>query len=327
MLMIRSVFVFAVVFSTSGLFECRAGFSQTGITFDVPAVVRANVQSVAAATGEKTVEIKMPVSVAIEAVYRAKIRECQFDIRWSGHAFAIEDFQPRTKTGSSIDGLINVDQDQTQNASVNFNLAAAPLELSSARLVSDLGWGNSRHETFKEVPRHETLVASGTLERATGAFFRFHPSATEAIEGVRELSLTYRVPSDWTTGILQVECRAAGANEVAGLWKEPFEITRSFVVPVFEDQNVAAQKLAIDFASAEQEFRSVWAEVQRQRKKANPLLWAISSQRMLPEQWPQHFIGFGDDQYFSPFRGYVTDEVTTAAEAFLEARRSLSYPH
>ena len=299
-------------------------FSQTGVAFDVPAIAKANVIAIDSITNEKTVQINLPISITSDVKYRDNIDEYRLDIGWNQNTFLLEDFEPKTKTGSTIQGLVNVQRDRTQSATLSFNASGTPLELSSARIASDLGWGNSRHETFQELPQHQTLVASGTIDRGTGAFFRFHPSPTITLEGSRELTLTYRVPSNWETGILKVECRAIGTNQIAGLWKEPFDFGRSFVVPVYEDQNVSAQKLVIDFVSAEQELRRSWMEVEEQMKKAHPFWRVIQSQPKISDQWHHRLIQSGDDQQFSEFRGYLTEEVASAADAFVKARQNLS---
>jgi len=216
---------------------------------------------------------------------------------------------------------LNVEQNSTRNAGLSFGLSSKPFELAAANLSSDLGGSNSKRESYQEVPQHEVLVASGSIHRGTGAFFRFHQSRTNTLEGSRDLTLTYRVPSDWHNGILKVECRAIGKRRVAGLWSEPIEIGRAFVVPVYLEQNPSAQKLAIDFAEAEQGLRKAWLGFESEMKKAKPFTFiAHRSNSQLPDEWPHLLIQSGDDQYLSEFEGFLTQEVAVAAGKFVKAR-------
>lgn len=225
---------------------------------------------------------------------------------------------------SGIEGLKSVEQNGSRNAKLNFNLGAQPFELGSANIASDIGASNSKRETWQEIPQQEVLVASGTIDRGTGAFFRFHQSRTNTLEGSRDLVLAYRVPADWKNGILKVECRALGNRRIAGFWDEPFEIGRSFIVPVYIEENSSAQKLAIDFAKAEQELRKAWLNFESKLQKANPLQQLINkSNSQLPEQWPHLLIQSGDDRYLSQYEGYLTQEVAVSAGKFVQARNSL----
>jgi len=297
-------------------------FGQANVMFDVPAIARAKEASAVSISGEKTIEIVLPISTASNSKVRGKIEEFRFDVSWNQSVYNIEDFHPKTETAAEIQGLVNVKRDSTRNATFRLDLNSEPFELASAGIASELGRGSARHETFQEIPQHELLVASGTINRATGAFFRFHPSRTQTLEGSRELKLTYRVPADWQSGILKVECRAKGKRALA-LWNEPFEVGRSFVVPVFQEQNSAAQKLAIDFAKAEQDLRKAWSGFESKTKKDNPFWRLTNDFGHLPEQWPHLLIQSGNDQYLSEFEGYLTQEVAVAAGKFVQARRSL----
>lgn len=311
-----------VIFAVCATINAPSLFAQANVMFDVPAIARAKATSTTSISGDKMIEIVLPISTASSSKVRGKIEEFRFDVSWNQSVYNIEDFHPKTETTADIEGLVNVERDSTRNATLRLNLNSEPFELASAGFASELGRGNSRHETFQEVPQHDLLVASGTINRATGAFFRFHPSRTQTLEGSRDLTLSYRVPADWQSGILKVECRAMGKRTVA-LWNEPFEIGRSFVVPVFLDQNNAAQKLAIDFATAEQDLRKAWAGFESKLKKENPFWRLTKDYGRLPEQWPHLLIQSGNDQYLSEYKGYLTQEVAIAAGKFVQARASL----
>ena len=309
-------------------FSVQLSHAQQQIEFDVPAIVGARSIAPAPFGDDKLIEIVLPVSTAIDSKHRGEVEEFRFDIGWNRSVYGIYDYGPKTQTASDIEGLKAIEESTSKNASLNFNLTGTPFELSSANIASSIGSNNSRRESYQTIPQHEVLVASGTIDRGTGAFFRFHQSRTNTLEGRRDLVLAYRVPSDWQNGILTVECRGIGKRRIAGLWDEPLEVGRAFVVPVYLEENSSAQKLAIDFVQAEQELRKAWLGFEREMKRANPLanplkFAARKLQPQLPDKWPHLLIQSGDDRYFSEFEGYLTQEVAFSAGKFVQARNSL----
>ena len=305
-------------------FGVQLSYAQQNIEFDVPAIVGAREIAPAPFAEDKLIEIVLPISTAISSRHRDYIEEFRFDISWNRSVYGIFDYGPKTQTASDIDGLKTIEESTSKNASLNLNLNSKPFESTSANLGADIGANNSRRESYQEVPQHEVLVASGTIDRGTGAFFRFHQSRTNTLEGSRDLILAYRVPADWQNGILNVECRGFGKRRIAGLWDEPIEIGRSFVVPVYLEKNSSAQKLAIDFARAEQDLRKAWLGFEREMRRGNPFKFAVAKLgAQLPEQWPHLLIQSGDDRYLSEFEGYLTQEVAVSAGKFVQARNSL----
>ena len=112
---------------------------------------------------------------------------------------------------------------------------------------------------------------------------------------------------------------------MAGLWDEPFEIGRSFVVPLYLDGDHASQQLAIEFVRAEQGLRKSWLAFEKQladAKKQFPY-GLLQGQSKLPDSWPHLLIQSGDDQYLSQFQGYLTQDVAVAAGKFVQVRSSL----
>jgi len=318
---IRLLFAAAIC----SVFSVQLSHAQTNVEFDVPAIVAAREVAPSSFVDDKLIEVVLPISTAITSKYRGNIEEFRFDVSWNRSVYGICDYGPKTQTASAIEGLKTVEKNLSRHASMNLSFKSKPLELLSANLGSSIDGSNSSRESFQEIPQHEVLVASGTIDRGTGAFFRFHQSRTNTLEGSRDLLLKYRVPKDWQNGILKVECSGFGKRPVAGgLWDEPIETGRAFVVPVYLEKNSSAQNLAIDFAKAEQDLRKAWFGFENRMKKANPLMFAVSRiNSQLPEKWPHLLIQSGDDRYLSEFEGFLTQEVAVSAGKFVQARNSL----
>lgn len=298
---------------------------ESKIEFDVPALVGVREILPSPFANSKIVEVLLPISTVIDSQIRNDVHEFRFDISWNRSVYPIFDYGPRTQTVTDVDGLLNIEESESFNSGINTSVNGKPLDLLSANISSDLGSGKSTRKTFQLIPQHELLVASGTIDRGTGAFFRFHGSKRDTLEGGRDLVLAYRVPSNWKNGLLKVECRASGSHRIAGLWDEPFEVGKSFIVPLYLDGDLASQNLAIDFARAEQGLRKSWIEFERklEAKKRKQPFGFFTSSRKLPQQWPHMLIQSGDDDFLARFQNQLSGEVAIAAGKFVQVRNSL----
>ncbi len=298
---------------------------ESSFEFDVPAMIGVRDILPSPFANSKTIEVLIPISTVIDSKHRGDVEEFRFDVSWNRSVYPVFDYGPKTQTVSDVEGLLNVEESEKQNTNLNTNISGKPLDLLAANLSTDIGSGSSTRKTFHEIPQHHLLVASGTIDRGTGVFFRFHGSKRDSLEGGRDLILAYRVPSEWRNGILKVECRATGSRRIAGLWNEPFEVGRSFVVPLYLDHDVAALQLAIDFVRAEQGLRKSWIAFEKKMddSKIRFPFGLRQSESELPEQWPHLLIQSGDDQYLSQYQGYLTQDVAVAAGKFVQVRSSL----
>ena len=279
-------------------------------------------------TNEKLIQVVIPVSSEVRHQDRGNVTEFRFDVFWNRNAYPITSYGPQTKTLSKIEGLISVEKVQERNNGFGLDLKSGYQDVVSGTATAELSNKTGTKLQYQEVPKHEVLIASGTVRRGTGAFFRFHPSRQHTLEGGRDLVVIYRVPRSWRGGVLKIECRADGERKVIGSWREPFQESRSFVVPIYLDGDDQAREAAMSFAQAEQNLRSNWQQhVERgQKKQANSLLGLFnspSSQSNLPKQWMHYLIQSGNDVYLTRYRSQLPKSVAVAAEDFVSARQGL----
>jgi hypothetical protein len=306
------------------------------VEFDVPAFVGVREilplpiygpelpSSFSAPSEEKTIELLLPISSVIGASDRGDVKEFRFDVSWVRSVYPILDYGPKTQTVSDVEGLLNIEENRERSSKAGFNFTAKPLEIGNGSLTADVGGRKSERLSFQRIPQHEVLVASGTIDRGTGAFFRFHASKTETLEGSRNLLLAYRVPQSWRNGLLKVECRATGKRRV-GFWDEPIDFGRSFVVPLFIEGDSVGQQMAIDFVRAEQDLRKSWNEFEAELKKSRgPFsIKLFGGENKLPKDWPHLLIQSGDDQYLSRYQNFLSKDLAVTAGRFVQARSSL----
>ena len=242
------------------------------VRFDVPAFAEAVAVTEANAFNGELMEIKLliPVTTEIGAADRNHVNEFRYDIRWQHANYPVVDYGPRTRTTSVVDGTIQVKKQGSRNVKVGLALNGIDPPGFAGTANAEAGTSKSESNQYQEIPRHDVLVASGTVDRGTGTFFRFHRSRSETLEGSRDLFVSFRVPQDWQAGLLQVKCHARGERKVASLWSEPIENVKSFTLPVYLGSSSLARDRAVEYVRAERGLRQSVATRQAAEQASKP---------------------------------------------------------
>ena len=350
---VLALFCCLLTISTVTLSVSTAVAGEPPVKFDVPAMLSVYEivpPDTAPVSPYKTIEIVVPVTSEIRAADRKHIDEFRFDISWNRKIFPVVDYGPKSKTTSHIDGLIAVEQTHNKGGSISLSGNSDKLEVLTLNGKGDLSNQKNSRKSYQEIPQHKTLVASGTIKRGTGAFFRFHPSRTETLEGGREVVIAYRVARDWRGGVLRVECRATGERKIFGNLTEPIDVAKAFIVPVHMTGDQQSLDAALDFVRAENNLKKSWhssqATAKPSKKPHSAFRWplvesametfhlagfsqgrAVPSQQnassQLPDQWVHRLIQSGDDRYLSRYQAALPNSVQTSAAVFVSARQRL----
>lgn len=311
---------------------CLAAADEPVVAFDAPALVAVHElefgegHQVASST-QKIIEIVIPVSSEVSSRDRNATDEFRFDVYWNRNVYPLVDYAPKTQTVSDIEGLISIEKNADKNSGIGINLSSGYQDVVSGTAKLDFSKRTGTKLKYQEIPQHEVLVASGTVQRGTGAFFRFHPSKRNTLEGGRNLIVAYRVPQAWRGGVIKIECRANGRRKIVGSWRETFEESRAFVVPIYLEGDDQARQAAEDFVRSEQGLRENWRQHQNRSNQNSGGIFGfptqLSSNSSLPPQWVHHLIQSGADDYLRKYRPRLPDELAEAADRFVIARRDL----
>ncbi len=309
---------------------------EPAVSFDVPALLSAReipFDSVHfATTTQKTIEVIVPVTSEIVSADQGNIIAFRFDVFWNRHPFPICDYGPKSQTVSDIAGTISVDRSIEKNSTLGLKLSGGFQNTATGTGHAELTNREGTKVQYHEIPQHEVLVAAGTIRRGTGAFFRFHPSRVETLEGGRDLILAFQVPQSWRGGLIQVECTATGSRKVLA-WQEPFEVSQVFIVPIFLDSDDSARLSATQFVRREQQLRQSWQRYQTESESAQPqspfsaVIFSASSRkkntsRSLPENWVHTLIQTNNTP-LEKYHGQLPADLATAATEFVHARAEL----
>ena len=303
------------------------------VKFDVPAFLAATVEPADWTSdgdrADQLMRVVIPVSTELQSHSKQNIDSFRFDIFWNQTAYSVFDYLPRTRTISEIQGEIATETTKESKSSLGLSLTADFQSLISGDSSAELGSSDSVKKKFKQLPDQSILVASGTSHRGTGVFFRFHRSNQTVLEGGRELMLQFKVPYDWRAGVLRVNCFATGTTSIIGGWENPFETSRTFVVPIYCQGDQQAKAAAIEFVGAEQRLRKAWRSYEAKKTKSQPLPFATflvstnGSNDKVPRQWAHLLIQSGNDEYLARYRSRLPLALQASADRFVAARQAL----
>ncbi|MEQ1902973.1 MAG: hypothetical protein ABL888_02150 [Pirellulaceae bacterium] len=309
--------------------------AQTGETkFDVPAMIEVNAiynDCILSDSDpyEQLIEIVIPVSCWIDQRHRDHIQEFRFDVHWHRSVFPVVEYGPKTLMQSPVHGFIAVEKrdDQTVKVGGDSQIPAGAVKVG-AKLETAKTVGQT--ERFEAIPQHDLLVASGSINRGTGVFFRFHSAKQFSLEGGRELSLVYRVPRSWRGGIIRIDCLAVGSvKRFPGITDE-LRSAVSFIVPTYLKGDREAQQVAAQYVQSEQSLRHDW--VSYVSKKPEPKFWEQvqnswnkdETKDELPTNWALQLIQSPSDFDLAEPTKKLPESLKTTVKHFADARRQMA---
>ncbi len=320
-----------IIFGSADFASCRRASAQEPLArFDVPAIVEAiplpSDLDTIEPPRERVIQLLIPVSSWMEAGQREIATEFRFEVTWLSAAWSVVDYQPRTLMQTEIDGLISIEQHEQTQGKLQLNTAPIAAAFQTSGLLEISGNKNAITKLNK-LPPADLLVASGTVQRGTGTFFRFHSSPQYALEGSRDLIVQYRVPMSWRGGMIQVNCRAAGRRPIVAGIAEPHSIESSFLVPVYLATDTSAEAIAWQHVEGERELRAAWRLHRQQRSHHSGsawLRWPDQQTAQAAARWIDEFLQSAAVEIPTNTTRTLPQEIRRAAHDLAATRRHLS---
>jgi hypothetical protein len=182
-----------------------------GITFDLPSSVECRdvtSQDFAIANPHlRQIEAKVRISARQIEGEIAAIVQFDYEIR-VGNTIRVIDYQPKTLLESSIaqDQIeITAAAEDSQANGVDAHVNYKPLIFGGSHNTTAK---KSEAKHFKQIASQDVVLASGTVEREHGVFFRVRASRVAAFEGSHDFILTVAVPRGWRADVCQISCIA-----------------------------------------------------------------------------------------------------------------------
>jgi len=248
------------------------------VQFDLPAQSAArDVTPVDFATSkpqERLIAVRLPVSVISQLRDGEQLDEVWIRVESPDESLRVEDYAPRTTLSTSVQGTMRMEGSGDHQKEVALQLRGQSPGLAEGSLTAlDREQGRLQYE-FEVLPPLELGLASGTLRRGQGVYFKFRSSPRAALEGELAVEVVFRVAEGWRGDRLYVHGEAIGSGPgFPGLGNQTVRWgARSFVVALYLDGDMAAHRVARQYLEAESDYRDAigrWAK--KRSSNGNPL--------------------------------------------------------
>lgn len=243
----------SVIFCVVSMLAYGSAFSQTLVRFDTGFTVECRdvtpPERRKLYPASRVIEVIIRVSPNIVAGSERELHELYFEMICPDRVARVLSFVPNSElTSDVVDGTIAVRIARGVGEG-QLRYAVSP-KAGAARAGAAYEVTEVKFELL--APKH-VLVASGTLEREHGAFFKLRRSTQGTLEKAREFALLMEVPAGWRGGNFTVRCIAQGATRWP--WRDhPIVGQATFAVGFYKQGDQEAKELANELAEKQQDL-------------------------------------------------------------------------
>jgi hypothetical protein len=220
------------------------------VTFDVNPVVVARDMGQSGIMSQlpnsRHVDVQMDVSAILSPGADSRVTEYTVRILSRHEQVQVADFSPRTELYSDVIGPMQVTQDSDRNREWALRgIGGYP----GVGTVQGYAYDHDRsHETvvYARKPSMELSMASGTLARRRGVYFKVRQSPQATLEGSRPLRIVFEVPQNWRADLLDVAIEAVG-HESAHSKRVRVLSTQRFVVAMYQEFDTHAAQTVTNY--------------------------------------------------------------------------------
>jgi hypothetical protein len=303
--------------------------SAESVSFDVASTIAASEVSNAEFSqrypGEKIIAIQARVSLFLHPQCGAKLQEVVISLESPAAEFAVVDFQPKTQLETSFAGPVSVNYQQEQRQELNFDAAGYYKSLTGVTLNGAYLDKSALQAQFNLLPPRDLLLATGTLNRGRGVYFKFKANSQTTLEGEKSFVVLARVPKTWRGDVLRVSGEAHGTPaSLLGVIEEQSVVARQdFLVALYQANDEMARSRAEQLTLRQQQFIQLASTQQRQiERNTTPKMlrkMGISASTLSPAWLKQWIFTSAQANLLEKFPSEVRD----AAWSFVRARAAL----
>lgn len=306
--------------------EVRAENVLPRVQFDAPyaVAVRELPPAPGALPGEKIIEARIDVSSLISGGSEREVSQFVFQLQSLQRTMQVQDYQPRSARDTTVMGNIAVNEGREDSNSSAFDLTGKYQELTNATLHLGQSSKENGSRRFERLPALETVVASGTIYRGTGVYFKLHTTDRQLLEGATTLSVLWRVPSAWRADYVHLRCVAEG--RVRGQTQRVGQ--RDFLIPVYLAGDTTAQQTAFQFARSEASLRTTARQYTAELTNKPQSPWSRpasifvgDNDDAVPHDWLERLLYLPSNPQIPP---RLPATVRNSANDFLTARENLA---
>lgn len=279
---------------------------------------------------EKLVEARFQISSLLASGAEQDLTQFFYRIDSPQRSFAVSDYLPKTLHESAIAGTVAVKNTDEQTMSLGINFSGQYECLTGASATSGVGQKNVSGVEYQKLPALETVVASGTILRGTGVYFKLKASERNLLEGERSFAVVLRVPYAWRADYVHLRCEAEGVKRgmVRSLDETVRAGERDFLVGLYLEGDEQGRAVAEHFAASEARLRqAAQAQAKQNQQRAYPtLVQKVGAVFTLggpqsPENWLPNLL-YGNNRH-AVAGNRLPREVAHSAANFTDARERL----
>ncbi len=283
---------------------------------------------VSARSGERWVEALFRVSAPVAEGSLPDASQYMYQFVSPTGSMRIVDYEPKTELTTDVVGNVGIDRKKESSKSLGISLSGSLDQLVKGTAGGDLGAKNTSQVRYELKPRMEVLLASGTVNRGTGAYFKMRPSADTSLEGDREFTVTFRVPADWRGDIVYLKCDAQEQHR----GQLVSHGTAHFMIALHAEGDDEVRQAAEELVYAESLLRQAVAKRENDiRRRSLPTvahrigaLLDLYDPR-IPEQWLDRLVFGPTNLRHHAFVQHLPEDIQSLAGQYVQAKRRMFF--
>ncbi|TWT73236.1 hypothetical protein [Allorhodopirellula solitaria] len=291
------------------------------------------------------VEITLRLSSLVSGAEMPRIDRWMVRCVPRDRSWGVINYSPRTETASEYASPIQVktSDEQTQSFGVAADVTQGNLARGHAGM--DAGTKQSEAMQYDRVAPLHAVTAAGTIERGCGVYYKLRWTSTQVLEGEKEFKVTFDVPAEFRSGLVDVSVVAMGRPAKQGSMTDM--ISRipvlgedvggiralgqaRFVVAVHAEGDPVAWQAAREMTDTESALRREAARVRAQSpsRSLSTMIRHVAAKLDvdsvdLHSDWPDRLVFHNADPYNDPVIKKLPAELRVLVLDYCDARRSV----
>ena len=206
--------------------------------------------------GEKVVELQLRISVHLLSGEVKQLEEVRVDVSDYDSRIRVLRFSPNTTLESHHSQSIRRTTTKEKSHSIDATLGGklpVPMGDAVASVTPSISGGMGKIDTVSEteyrLPPQHTVVASGTIAKEHGVFFKLRSSPLSSLEGTHEFTVRFIVPQNWRGDSVRVCCQATGQDKLLWMKQEATWARSCAPVAIYLAGDLKARQAAEKFAA------------------------------------------------------------------------------
>ena len=252
--------------------DIKALTADSPVTFDLPSVMTVT----PVATNSNQVIVKLRLSALTNPVGNAQTQHWWIIARPEQPSMQVVDYAPRTETDCELSSGIDTKSSTEKTTSLGFGISFDYNHLANLRGASDQATKELETLQFKTKARRQAKIASGTINRGKGVYFKWMRTAEQVLDGEKEFQFTLQTPDRWRCGTICLTVIASGTdkqfNFQSASWQQNTKELQSqeFVIAIHREGDPKAAQAALELTEQEQRLRRIASDSEHSR---DPLPW------------------------------------------------------